>query len=174
VDLENSTLAVHTSLRSFVQFSAQSSPVRVVRLTSPKTAGSVRSFTIGGDLAAAFRRHQEWQQLRGLAVSEGWASATLVFATRHGTPTSLTNNTRTFKRFLARNGFRSIRVHDLRHTAAVLALEAGASLEWVSQAFGHTSMEITKSVYAPYVQKLNDRFTETLGAYLTQQIDFKN
>jgi hypothetical protein len=27
-------------------------------------------------------------------------------------------------------------------------------------------MEITKSVYAPYVQELNDRFTATLGAYL--------
>jgi integrase len=169
VDLAAATISVRTSLRSYIQFTTEDVPVRVVKLTSPKTAGSIRSFTIGQELAIAFERHYKWQYSRRSANYKIWNESSLVFATSNGTPTSMTNNTRTFKKFLRRNGLRDIRVHDLRHTAAVLALEAGASLEWVSQAFGHTSMEITKSVYAPYVQELNDRFTATLGAYLSQQ-----
>jgi integrase len=170
VDLACSTITVRSSLRSYIQFTSDDLPVRVVKLTSPKTASSIRSFTIGKELVRAFERHNRWQHSRRSANHELWHESSMVFATSHGTPTSMTNNTRTFKKFLRRNGLRDIRVHDLRHTAAVLALEAGASLEWVSQAFGHTSMEITKSVYAPYVQQLNDRFTATLGSYLSDPV----
>lgn len=101
-----------------------------------------------------------------MSAGEAWSDTAFVFTSSIGTPISQTNNLKAFKGFLLRNGLRYIRIHDIRHTTAVLALEAGASLEWVSQAFGHRSTEITKTVYAPYVQALNDRFAETVATYL--------
>jgi integrase len=79
---------------------------------------------------------------------------------------SQANSLKAFKAFVRTNDLRYIRIHDIRHTTAVLALEAGASLDWISQAFGHTGTEITKSVYAPYVQVLNDKFVDALDGYL--------
>jgi integrase len=63
---------------------------------------------------------------------------------------------------------RRIRIHDLRHTSAVLGLEAGVRLEAVSQALGHTRVDVTKSIYAPYVQVLADEFTTALDDSLNE------
>jgi integrase len=54
----------------------------------------------------------------------------------------------------------------MRHTAAVLSLEAGVRLEAVSQALGHSRIDITKSVYAPYVQPLITEFAVGLSDYV--------
>ena len=63
---------------------------------------------------------------------------------------------------------RHIRYHDLRHTTAVLLLIAGTPLEEVSQLLGHSSIAITKDIYAPYVPALSNRaiakMEEVLGS----------
>lgn len=66
-------------------------------------------------------------------------------------------------KLLKKNNLRHIRFHDLRHTAAVLMLTAGARLEEVSQALGHSSIQITKDTYAPYVQTLADNATSAIS-----------
>ena len=76
--------------------------------------------------------------------------------------------TRAFNRRLKASGVRRIRIHDLRHTVAHLALEAGVLLEEISQGFGHTGVEITKRTYAPAVQALSDRFAKKVSTILFQ------
>jgi integrase len=58
----------------------------------------------------------------------------------------------------------------MRHTAAVLGLEANVRLEAVSQALGHTRIDVTKSIYAPYVQILADEFTTALDDSLNESL----
>ena len=58
----------------------------------------------------------------------------------------------------------------MRHTAAVLGLEANVRLEAVSQALGHTRIDVTKSIYAPYVQILADEFTTALDDNLNESL----
>jgi len=53
-------------------------------------------------------------------------------------------------------------IQDIRSATYVLALETWASSVWISQAFGFTGPEITKGVYAPYVQVMDDKFEENL------------
>jgi integrase len=55
---------------------------------------------------------------------------------------------------------------NLRHSSADMALEAGATIESISQALGHSGIEITKTVYALYPQALNDRFVSTINQYI--------
>lgn len=66
------------------------------------------------------------------------------------------------------NNVRRIRIHDIRHTVAVLALENGVPLEELSQGFGHSGVEITKRTYAPVVQGLSDRFVNRMDQIISQ------
>ena len=117
---------------------------------------------------AAIERHKMIQCIRRVQAGVNWVETDYVFTSSIGTPISQANSLKAFKQFIKSNGLRYIRIHDIRHTTAVLALEAGASLDWISQAFGHTGTEITKSVYAPYVQVLNDKFVDALDEYLPE------
>ena len=63
---------------------------------------------------------------------------------------------------------RRIRIHDLRHTAIVQALEGGARLEEASQGAGHASTEVTQKIYAVYVQRFASGFTSVLANRLSQ------
>lgn len=44
-----------------------------------------------------------------------------------------------------------VRIHDIRHTAAVTMLSSGVPLEMVSQALGHSNTSITFKTYARYL-----------------------
>ena len=74
-----------------------------------------------------------------------------------------------WKRFCEENDIRKIRIHDIRHTAIVQALEAGARLEEASQGAGHSSTEITKRIYARYVPALAQRFASSLAERLDDE-----
>jgi integrase len=74
-------------------------------------------------------------------------------------PISTTVFTRSFQIFLNDNRLRRVRFHDLRHSAAQSALESGVRIESVSQSLGHSRIDVTKSIYAPLVQPLNEEFS---------------
>ena len=79
-------------------------------------------------------------------------------------PSSLRN---VFVRFCKQNNLRQIRLHDLRHTSAVIALEAGIPLEAVSEGLGHSGVDITKRIYAPKVAGLGMRYASQLNAFIS-------
>jgi integrase len=54
---------------------------------------------------------------------------------------------RTFERLTRSSGLPPIRLHDLRHTAASLALQARVPLKVVSEQLGHSSLAITADTY---------------------------
>ena len=59
-------------------------------------------------------------------------------------------------------------MHDLRHTSAVIALEAGIPLEAVSEGLGHSGVDITKRIYAPKVAGLGMRYASQLNAFISE------
>ncbi|WP_410795981.1 tyrosine-type recombinase/integrase [Palleronia sp. LCG004] len=56
-----------------------------------------------------------------------------------------------FKAAARRAGIGDLRIHDLRHTAAVTMLSQGTPIEKVSQVLGHSSTAVTQKVYARYL-----------------------
>ncbi|PFE05266.1 hypothetical protein COE15_05675 [Bacillus cereus] len=46
-------------------------------------------------------------------------------------------------------------IHSLRHTHAVLQLEAGVSMKYLQERLGHGSMQITSDVYSHISKKLD-------------------
>ena len=60
---------------------------------------------------------------------------------------ALTRPTKHFQKIAARAGLPPIRLHDLRHTNASLALAAGIPLKVVSERLGHSEVSITANLY---------------------------
>lgn len=54
---------------------------------------------------------------------------------------------RTFRALAAAAGLPPIKLHEGRHTAASLALEAGLDIKVVSAALGHSGTQITRDLY---------------------------
>ena len=62
--------------------------------------------------------------------------------------------TRRFRRLVARSGLPPVRLHDLRHGAASLALAAGADLKTVQAQLGHASIVLTADTYTSVLPEL--------------------
>ena len=91
----------------------------------------------------------------------------LVFANELGRPLDPDNVTKRFKRVLRRAGLPSTtRLHDLRHGAATMLLEAGEPVPAVSEYLGHANPAITMTIYAHAVPGASKRAAERLGSIL--------
>ncbi len=132
----------------------------------PKTFKSNRTLPVEGPVAAALGRQRARQARQRLAAGVAWCDDGWVFTTGDGGPQYPSNVRRRFKKLVKTAGLRSIRFHDLRHTFAVLALEAEVPLEQVSEALGHASIQITKDIYAAVVPVLADRAIAAVASYL--------
>lgn len=94
-------------------------------------------------------------------------SARPIFRTHRDQPINSDYLAREFKRLLREAGLPQMRLYDLRHTAATLALAAGVSAKVVSEQLGHASSAFTLDVYAhvlPHMQaEAADRVEALLG-----------
>lgn len=74
--------------------------------------------------------------------------ADLVFVDRIGHHLNPSRVSRHFRKLVNRLGVPKIRLHDLRHTHATLALEAGIHPKIVSERLGHATVSLTLDVYS--------------------------
>jgi integrase len=61
------------------------------------------------------------------------------------------------------SGLPRIRLHDLRHTHATLALEAGVNPKIVSERLGHSTVAFTLDVYSHALQHMQEEAAEKIG-----------
>jgi integrase len=66
-----------------------------------------------------------------------------IFVTGTGVPLKQRVVKRGFRKLLAKVGIRSVRLYDLRHTAATLGIAAGVSVKVISDQLGHASISFT-------------------------------
>ena len=99
------------------------------------------------------------------AYAEGRVSVTedLVFPSGAGTvldPDNLVHYY--FLPALEKAGLRKIRFHDLRHTFGSLLIQDGASLTYVKEQMGHSSIQVTVDVYGHLVPGANIAWVDRL------------
>jgi integrase len=166
IDFEQGFISIAGSLRE--QRTIQPDGTANIKLVvvDTKTVSSRRKIALTAEIMASLQRHRDVMAGMKNAAGKAWKQTEWVFVDSFGGLTYPSNFARQFTKFLSDRGIRIIRIHDMRHTAAVLALEAGVRLEAVSQALGHSRIDITKSVYAPYVQPLMTEFAVTISDYV--------
>ena len=69
---------------------------------------------------------------------------------------------RYFLPVLTKAGLRRIRLHDLRHTFGSLLIQDGATLAYVKEQMGHSSIQVTVDIYGHLVPGANVAFVDRL------------
>jgi len=138
----------------------------VERVEGTTKSNRKRVLYLTSDQIEFLQSHQKVQRKMRLKNGPAWNAESYVFTTENGTPFAANNIRRGLKRLLTKNGLRWIRLHDLRHTAGFLAVEAGVGIEDVQDMLGHASIQITKDVYVGHVQAGSDRAVRTLEDYI--------
>ena len=95
----------------------------------------------------AFRTHQERQRLEAVAHASVWQDTGLVFTREDGTELHPELVSRGFDRLVRDADLPPIRLHDLRHGAATMALAGGVDMKLVSSMLRHSSITITADTY---------------------------
>lgn len=75
----------------------------------------------------------------------------LVFCSEDGSPIHPQSFSQAFSRAVGKAGLRMIRLHDLRHTHATIAVKAGVPVKVISERLGHESPAFTLKQYAHVV-----------------------
>ena len=112
-----------------------------------KTPNSRRVLHMSQDVLEVLENHRRYQGEQHAFMGTDWHHTGLVFTTTIGTPIHPRNALRSFKRLVTGADITPIRLHDLRHTHASLALQKGIPVEVVSERLGHARVDITLNTY---------------------------
>lgn len=118
-----------------------------LHLKEVKTPNARRTLHVGRDVVRALKRRRERQEADRAVLGRLWPGTTLVFTTSLGTPVAPRNLTRSFRRLAVLAGLSVIRLHDLRHPYASLALQRGLLAEVISERLGHARVGFTLDTY---------------------------
>lgn len=102
------------------------------------------------EIAFRYLRAERARQAENqLAAGECWSNPdNLVFTDATGKHLAIHTFYKHFKRIAARIGRPDARPHDLRHTAATVAIASGADIKSVQDLMGHATASFTLNVYA--------------------------
>ena len=113
----------------------------------------------------AKQRLQSGNQWKGWQTSEEQKTS-LVFLTPDGKHLSQTSIRYHFKKVVERIGVPAARVHDLRHTFAVLSLQNGDNIKTVQGNLGHATAAFTLDVYGHVSERMKDDSAARMQAYI--------
>lgn len=148
VDLETGRLRVQ---RSFTTAGYE------VHLTEPKTAAGRRSVSLDPQTTRVLAEHRRRQAEERLRVGPAWRDTGLVFTDELGQAIHPMRAYVLFRELMWRNPLLpKIRLHDLRNTAATLALAAGVHPKVVQERLGHANIAITLDTYSHVVEGLQE------------------
>jgi integrase len=122
--------------------------------TKPKSESGNRDVILDADTVAILRRYKAQRAQWQLAAGSKWPDTGLFFVRpdgTRGTPTRCPNASGGS----SRGDFPPIRLHDLRHSAAMIALQAGVEIKVVSEQLGHSTTTLTRGTYQSVAKSLH-------------------
>ena len=140
-----------------------------VVVSEPKTAKGRRSVALDPATVAGLKAWRKHQAAERLAWGPAWTDSGLVFTREDGRPLHPREVTRAFSRHVLNARVPVIRLHDLRHTHATLALAAGIHPKVVQERLGHANIAITPDTYSHAVPALEEEAAHTVAALVFGQ-----
>lgn len=138
---------------------------RIYEKSTPKSHRA-RVIDLDADTVAALRSWRTRQAEERLLLGPAYGDRGLVFCHPDGRPYHPDRFSREFDRRIARHGVPRIRLHDLRHTWATLALQAGVDVKIVSERLGHASATITWDIYQHVTPAMQSDAAERVAALI--------
>jgi integrase len=147
VDLENAHLSVRRALIP---------SGREVVVSEPKTARGRRSIALDPETVEVLKAQAARQLADQDEWGDGWTDTGLVFTKENGEALHPEDVTRYFRQAVKKAMLPTIRLHDLRHTHATLALRAGIHPKVVSERLGHATVSITLDTYSHAIPAMQE------------------
>ena len=155
VDLEAKTASVRQTLISVAY---------TIQVSEPKTPRSKRCIALDIYTVAALAAHKTNQEKDRQKVEPAYQQTGYVFTTEQGQPLHPDLFSKHFDCLVKKSGLPRIRLHDLRHTAATLALRQGIHPKVVSERLGHSTISMTLDLYSHAVPALQQEAADRLAA----------
>ncbi|WP_316684189.1 site-specific integrase [Streptomyces spongiicola] len=143
-----------------------------VEESAPRTDSGERVIALDSETVKVLKAHRKRQlkeRLKWGEWSEAYVETGRVFTQGNGEwphPAWVTDQ---FQRLAAEAGLPPIRLHDLRHGAAKLAVAAGADMKIVQEMLGHSSITITSDTYASVLPEAARKAAEDAARLVPRQ-----
>ena len=159
VDLEKGTIFINKQLQNIPGQPGE------FRLVSTKN-GRGRTIHPAPFVIEILKKHQIQQKATRLLVGPAWHDNGFVFCNDIGerlSPHTVYDN---FKKIAKSIGLPDARLHDLRHSYAVAALQAGDDIKTVQGNLGHHTASFTLDVYGHVTEQMKDASAQRMEAYI--------
>ncbi|WP_112104913.1 site-specific integrase [Parafrankia sp. Ea1.12] len=136
---------------------------------APKSDAGDRQISLDTATVTVLRQRRARQNAHRLSHGEQWIDNGLVFTEPNGAPLIPDEVTKHFKELVAAADLPPVRLHDLRHGAATLALAAGADMKAVQDLLGHAGIGITADTYAHILPELAREVAENVARLIPRK-----
>jgi integrase len=133
----------------------------------PKSDAGERQVALDTQTTAVIRAHRTRQDAERDAAGDTWAGSGFEFTTETGDLLHPAAVTTAFEMIAYLAGLPPIRLHDLRHGAATLALTAGVDIKIVQEMLGHSSRAITSDTYTTVLPEVARAAAEAAAALIS-------
>ena len=116
------------------------------KLGNPKSESSVRSVAIGSNLLQLLKKMRAWQEEN--LPKKSWSQNNCVLCNNRGERANMNTFEHWWRAWADANGWPGLRFHDLRHSHATILIANGVDVKTTQMRLGHSSAEITLSIYA--------------------------
>lgn len=134
-------------------------------LSTPKN-GKTRTIVPAPEVMELLRQQKARQNEQKLKAGEAWMDSGFVFTNGIGDRLSYRTVYDCFKRIMAQIGSPSTRFHDLRHTFAVMSLQAGDDIKTVQGNLGHHTAAFTLDVYGHVTDQMKHESASRMQRYI--------
>ena len=158
VDLDRARLSVRQALVAVGYEVVHSTP----------KSHSARVIDLDAETVAQLRAHRRRQAEERAVLGIDYQDHDLVVAKENGEPIHPHTFSQAFERLIEKAGLRTIRLHDLRHTHATLALKAGVPVKVISERLGHESPAFTLKQYAHVIPGMQAEAAAQVASLIDQ------
>lgn len=133
----------------------------------PKTYRSKRVISISHSLTNDLHFLLKHQNQNKMALNDIYRhDLNLVLCRKDGSPMPKSSLFNSFSRILGKSNLPKLPIHSLRHTHAVLLMEAGTDMKYIQERLGHGSMQITADVYSHISKKIDQSSMRKYEEYM--------
>lgn len=159
VDLERGTITINKQLQN-----VPGQP-GAYRLVSTKN-GKGRTLKVSHFVVDLLCQQKAEQEKMKRLVGDLWHDEGYVFCNAVGAHLSPSTVYHNFKRIASDIGIPAARLHDLRHSYAVVSLQAGDDIKTVQSNLGHHTAAFTLDVYGHVIEQMKQASADRMDAYI--------
>jgi integrase len=157
VDIEGSLLHVK---QSYVKVGGK------LILSTPKTRKGFRTVALSPDVFEVLLLHRQRQEAERELLGDAWAHPELVFTSEVGTPLNPDNLKRVRNKLMDIAHVPRVRLHDLRHLHASVAIHSGMDAKVLADRLGHSRASFTLDRYTHLFESQRARSAVDLTMWL--------